>query len=306
MARPCGLMVLLDTRKLALSVALNQAHRFRVAELLRRLARRRPRGGVRWSERSVDANVAHVLEVFDLMRKSVGDPAGKVAVEIGPGDNAGVAYCFLKAGCSKVLAIEQFTPAPLDEPSVRVLRALDRRAEGSGATVDEVVPRRGDGYAFNPARLEWRQEPFGDARIGVPVDFIYSNDALEHVASPAATLHTAYGLLAPGGLFAGSVDLSGHNAFTNPERPLDFLSCDDRLWRLMTSHIATTNRVRFSELLQAAKDAGFEIVEARALLQAARAYLASVRPHLLPRYQALADDDLAVVQCLVVARKPST
>jgi hypothetical protein len=63
----------------------------------------------------------------------------------------------------------------------------------------------------------------------------------------------------------------------------------------------TTNRVRYSAFLEAAKAADLHVKSVDVTRRAAPAYLAELRPHLLPHYQTLSDDDLAVVQCLLVA-----
>jgi SAM-dependent methyltransferase len=239
-------VVLLQADKLAAAIARNQAHHLGISALLRRLLARRERGGARWVSQPIDRSVDHVLDIFHLLFDHVGDVAGKVGIEIGPGDNLGVAYCFLK---------------------------------------DDV-----NGL-------------FEEARLDEEVDFIYSNDVMEHVADVDAVFRAAHRLLRPGGVFLNNIDLAGHNAFSNQDRPLDFLTCPDPLWSLMFSHIVTTNRVRFSGFLAAATGAGFRIKEVIPLAKADPAYLRAVRPHLLPRYQALADDDLEMLQCLLVVQK---
>ena len=61
--------------------------------------------------------------------------------------------------------------------------------------------------------------------------------------------------------------------------------------------------MRCSDLVAAAKGAGFEVKDVEVVLRADPAYLAELRPHLLPRYRALPDDDLAVLQVVVVAER---
>jgi hypothetical protein len=71
----------------------------------------------------------------------------------------------------------------------------------------------------------------------------------------------------------------------------------------MFSHIMTTNRVRYSELLAAAEHAGFQIKRVVKLAVADPAYVRAVLPHLLPRYRELPEEDLSVLQCILVAQK---
>jgi SAM-dependent methyltransferase len=132
-------------------------------------------------------------------------------------------------------------------------------------------------------------------------DFAYSNDVFEHVADVSSAMRAIYSALKPGGRFVSSIDLRGHNAFNNPKRPLDFLTCPDWLWSVMFSHIATTNRVRAHEFVSAAMAAGFAIRSSEALVVADRGYVDAVRPHLLSRYQDLPIGELDILQLLLVA-----
>jgi SAM-dependent methyltransferase len=200
------------------------------------------------------------------------------------------------------VAVERLASIVIDDAAARVLRGLDERLNPErGPLFDAVARRAGAGYALDPARLLVRRGTIEDLDLGEPVDLVYSNDVMEHVDDPGAVYRAAHRLLRPGGRFVSNVDLSGHNAFSSMERPLDFLTCDDRLWRLMFSNVTTTNRVRFHEHLDAARAAGFDVSEVKVVRRADPAYLAALRPHLLPRYRDLPDDDLGVVQCVIVA-----
>jgi SAM-dependent methyltransferase len=172
-----------------------------------------------------------------------------------------------------------------------------------GVSFADVFRRRGATYDTDPARLVLHQARFEELTLDEPLDFICSNDVMEHVADPAAVFRSALRVLRPGGLFVNNIDLCGHNVFAKTDRPLDFLTCGDHLWDLMFSHVMTTNRVRFSEFVRAAEDAGFKTAHVEVVLQADPAYLASVKPHLLPRYRDLPDDDLSVLQFVLVNQR---
>jgi hypothetical protein len=111
-------------------------------------------------------------------------------------------------------------------------------------------------------------------------------------------------LLSPGGDFVNAVDFTGHGVFHNKARPLDFLTCPDALWAVLFSGMETTNRLRWSELLALATRTGFEVVGANIKRRVAPGYIASIRPHLLPRFAALTDGDLSVTHCELHLRKP--
>jgi SAM-dependent methyltransferase len=188
-------------------------------------------------------------------------------MEIGPGDDFGLCRLLIQAGATRMYAVEKYTtPAP--PPGV-----VSLTGEAESMSLPE------------------------------PVDFAVSNDVLEHVRDVPGTFRSVFTALQPGGVFVSSVDLRGHNCWKSDARPLDFLTCPDWLYRLATCNIETSNRVRFGVLAVAAREVGFKAVHSVALATVDPIYLADVRPHLLPRYQALPDDDLGILQALIVARK---
>ena len=153
------------------------------------------------------------------------------------------------------------------------------------------------------ARIVISRSEIEGTRLTERIDFAYSNDVLEHVSDVLATMQAVFALLRPGGRFVSSIDLRGHNAFNNPARPLDFLTCPDWLWRLMFSHMVTTNRFRAHAFMEAASSAGFRLVSTKALALATPDYLESIRPHMLPRFRGLPDSDLAILQLLLVLER---
>lgn len=228
------------------------------------------RGGHRTAAWSADERRAHGERIHQALAPFVGDVSGQTGLEIGPGDNLEVCRQFLDAGSTRMLAVERYARPPDDDGRVAVLRS-----------------------------------PIEQMDLHEEVDFAYSNDVFEHVANVPSAMRAIFAALKPGGRLVCSIDLRGHNVFNLPDRPLDFLSCPDWLWQLMFSHVATTNRVRPHEFLDAAVAAGFEVKEAVALDRADSAYVASVRPHLLKRFQRLSEGELSILQYLLVLQRPA-
>jgi hypothetical protein len=228
------------------------------------------RGGHRVANWSQDERDGHCREIFATLAPWLGDVTEQVGLEIGPGDNLGVCQLLLEHGCRGMLALEKFCHCPQIPDHVTLLRQ----------------------------RVE-------DLQLSEFVDFALSNDVLEHVDDVPLTMQRVFAALKPGGLFVSSVDLRGHNMFRNPARPLDHLTAPDWLYRLLTSHIVTSNRVRCSELVDAATRAGFQVECSEALAKADGPYLETLRPHLRPEYRSLDSSDLEVLQVLLVLRKPA-
>lgn len=289
-------MVQSPLHRLLLAAGENAAKRIGLTGFIKRVVGRGDCGGVRWTSRPLEENVWHVMAIATLIQKHL-DVRDRVGVEIGPGDNLGAAYCLLKAGAQRIYAVEKLGSVAPDEWCQQLFTAIDARVPASPLTRD-VMSRSAFTGPLRHAEVLF--EEFAPDR---PVDFVYSHDVIEHV-DPPTVFASARKILVSGGDFLNIIDLTGHGVFYDLNRPLDFLTCPDWLWPLLFSAMETTNRVRWSELLTLADKTGFEVVQAVAIRRADPTYLAGIRPHLLPRYQKLADDDLSVMQCVLHLRKP--
>jgi len=237
-------MVLLRIDKIIIAILRNFAHKVHLSKLIRKIFRLKQRGGVRWQERSLDGNISHILYIFNLFFEHISTTDGKVGIEIGAGDNYGVSFCFLKSGAQKMYAVERYESLSFNEWNKTLMQHLEPKIEEdlnkSGSRVMTKVGER-DIHIIN------EQFEHIDVVEHNSVDFIVSNDVMEHVNDHVAVFQKASQFLKKGGLFINNIDLAGHNAFSNIERPLDFLTCPGWLWNLMFSSIVTTNRVRMFE-----------------------------------------------------------
>lgn len=94
------------------------------------------------------------------------------------------------------------------------------------------------------------------------LDLIFSNSVLEHVPPEAiARLHRAsLRLLRPGGRIFHSVNCGDHYAYVDPSiHQLHYLRYDDRRWAFWNNRFLYQNRLRAYELVDGAREAGFEI-----------------------------------------------
>jgi SAM-dependent methyltransferase len=229
------------------------------------------RGGHRTSVWGSATRAAHAREIYHTVAPHLGPVVGKVGLEIGPGDNLDVCSIFVTAGASRMLAVERFAHNTAVPPGVELVQ---QEIETLNLPLDSI-------------------------------DFAYSNDVFEHVQDVAGAFKAVFATLRPGGLFVNSIDLRGHNSYSDPTRPLEHLTCPDWLYQLMHSHVVTSNRISASEFADAASDAGFLIEGTQALATAEQKYLDGLRPRLAARWRDLPNDDLGVVQLLLVLRKPN-
>jgi len=199
---------------------------------------RRQRGGGKIMAGGVDSVMRVLAESHARIAPPIGNVTDKVGLEIGPGDNLGLAEIFLAAGAREMHAVERLG-------TVQWSGELQRRIHAVHGSVPRKTPQ------LHVCRFE-------DCPIR-NLDFIYSVDVMEHVQDLRLIFRAAFNTLKPGGMFVNAIDFRGHNAFNLESAPLNFLICNDWLYELMHSHIVTSNRVRIGQAVEALTAEGFEV-----------------------------------------------
>jgi hypothetical protein len=95
------------------------------------------------------------------------------------------------------------------------------------------------------------------------VDIVFSNSVLEHVPPDAIErLHRgSLRLLRAGGWIFHSVNCGDHYAYADPKiHQLNYLQYSDRQWAFWNNRFLYQNRLRAHQLVDAARDAGFQIL----------------------------------------------
>lgn len=221
---------------------------------LRRLSGRRdnPMGATHWSL-PLEVSLDYIDGVFsDYLRCggiSAEELAGSRVLELGPGDNFGVALSFLAAGASEVVAADRFIPYRDRERQRRIYAALAERLRGPERDRVAAALAAGDGAPESEvAGLRSLEEtPIEVAAdvLGGGFDLIVSRAVLEHVGDLDAAFAAMDRLLAPGGRMIHKVDLEDHGLFSEGGlNPLTFLTVGDRTYRWMGEESAgLPNRV---------------------------------------------------------------
>lgn len=281
----------------------------------------RTNSGARHAVLDLTASLAYIEQVWRDYLTYAGVPrlTGRI-VEIGPGDNFGVALHFLQNGATSVVAIDKFVS--------------DRNAAQQAAIYGAMIERYGMQALFDGAPRESAIRDF-TYLPGMPAeryftaelpacDAVVSRAVLEHLDDPLAALNAMWGRLQPGGRLIHRVDLRDHGMFAG-SHPLTFLTIAPWLYRAMAAETGRPNRV----LLPAYRDhlrrcgwqarlgitrlvgvkSEFAALQWEQLPQEARqqalAQVKAVRPLLAEPFRALADEDLAVAGFVLVAEKPA-
>jgi len=288
-----------------------------------RLARGRldTRSGSRHQALDLAASLAYVDRIYeDYLRYAGVARLGDSIVEIGAGDNFGVALRMLADGAREVHAIDRYVPERAAGHQRRIYDALAERpgfrALFDGAPDEATIKN----LAYHPG---CPAERFFAGKADC-FDAIVSRAVLEHLFDPLAALNDMARALKPGGLMVHRIDLRDHGMFAG-HHPLTLLTIPGWLHRRMTRASGRPNRVLFpayrdwlahsglegslrvsrlvgleSEIEPVAPDMMEPQAKARAIEQ-----VRAIRPRLARRFRTLDDDMLAIAGLVLVARKPA-
>jgi SAM-dependent methyltransferase len=290
--------------------------------------------GPRRTAADVPRAIAAIEKTFDGYLRYSGLSAdslyGKRVLELGPGDNIGVALRFAATGAPFVSTIDKFVPLQDDEYHQTLYRSLrarltpdEQRRFDEAIDLDTQVAPRGDRLQYVYGR------GFEEADTYTPssFDLIVSNAVLEEIYDIDRAFAAMDRLLRPGGDLLHKIDLRDYGMFTNHGFPaLEFLTVPDAVYQRMVESSGQPNR-RLVDYYRAKTAAlGYEttiyttwvlgnpneLIPHTTSIQKGVDYsdhttdlIQEIRPRLLPRYQQLPDADLMVQGIYLVARKPA-
>jgi SAM-dependent methyltransferase len=288
------------------------------------------------SSADVDQALRLVDGTFDayLQHAGIGSDRlrGRRVLELGPGDNIGVALRFASAGASYVAAVDKFVPLH-DSPYHRRLYAAlrDHLPSDDQRRFDTALDLSQDRIVLHDSRLQYVYgKGFEDADSFAPASFdlIVSNAVLEEIYDSDHAFAAMHRLLRPGGYLLHKIDLRDYGMFTKyGYHPLEFLTVPDAVYRRMVDATGQPNRYLVDYYRRKMSEFGYETTifttwvlgndrelapHKRTLERgvdysdATLAMIRSVRPRLLERYKRLPDSDLMVAGIYLVARKPGT
>ncbi len=282
---------------------------------------------------TVSQSVDYVNEVYRDYLAYAGlspdDLRGKRVLEVGPGDNLGVALRFLAAGAARVVCIDKFFSNRNPEQQREIYRALRAQLPcEERARYDESI-ETGGSVRVNPEKLlyihgtaveEARRSLSGDV-----FDFVVSRAVIEHLYDTDAAFSVMDSLLAPGGYMIHKIDLGDHGMFTRGgHHPLTFLTIPDMLYSLMTKHSGSPNRRTVGYYHHKMRELGYdakvlitriigsddEIVPHEETAEVmgkhssqAVPLVSAIRPRLQPAFRRMADEELAVTGIFLTGRK---
>jgi SAM-dependent methyltransferase len=297
-----------------------------------RLHRHAGESGATHQSFSTEQSVAYVRQAFGdyLAYGGVSKDwlSGKRVLEIGPGDNLGVALLFAASG-AQVVCLDRFETRSDAAQRRRVYETLRAGlTEPEQKLFDEAIDC--SSLRLGPEKVR--------TVIGVPVekadealkpgsfDWIVSRAVLEEVSKMklARCLAAQHRLLKPGGRMAHKIDLRDYRIFSSRGfHPLEYWTLPGWLHTFMSSHEPAPNRCRASQYRALLEQLGCSVetwvthlagteaeiephwkqwpVDGRVAV--ARELVARIRPRLDGEFRSLDDEDLMAAGVFLLAQK---
>ncbi len=295
----------------------------------------RSRLGNRHGDFTTDKSIEYIDYVFkgSYSRLAGLDPSfysGKRILEIGPGDNLGVALMFIASGASQVICLDRFYSDREPEKEIQIYKAIrERLTEEEKARFDSAVSFE-TGLSFNKERINYIHGiPFEETEtIFEPESFdsIVSTAVLEHIYKPEKALVTMDRLLKPGGMMIHDIDFRDHDVFSKQGlHPLTFLTIHPFVYSLMSKYNGKPNRKRLSFYVNIWKRINYKVTIFRTRIMGSPdlimplrekfiyntdytdktiASITGIRPKLAKEFRSIEDDDFLTGTALIITIKP--
>jgi SAM-dependent methyltransferase len=238
-----------------------------------------------------------VTGIYTSKLSAVGiEISNKTILEVGPGDNLGVALKLISLGAQKVICLDRFR-CQRDETKVQaVYRELIERMtpEERGRCLEALLPTQ-EGYSFRSDRIEYVPDTEVERSLetlGEEIaDIIVSNAVLEHVYDLEETFRNLGLLLRPGGYMYHGVDLRCHNRFESKSE-LYFLTIPQWLWNLMGSNLGAPNRKRIGSYKHLFEKFNLTLISEEVTIEADAEEIERIYDHLDREFEGVSKEEL--------------
>lgn len=283
------------------------------------------------SKKTLQESVSYINQVFnDYLRYSgisLDMLRGKRILEIGPGDNIGVALKFLAAGAQQVVCLDKFFSTYDWEQQSEIYRLLrEDLNEGEKQVFDEVIDLI-TGLKSDSQKLTYR---YGTGIEGAEAvlepesfDIVISRAVFEHLYDLDAAFSAMNTVVRPGGTMIHKIDFRDHGIFSG-HHPLTFLTIPTTVYKLMAYDSGKPNRSLINYYRRKATALGYdtkilitgivgvenEVIPHKETVSPDVDYtnetlslLNSIRLQLQPEFKELSDEELMVSGIFLVMRK---
>ncbi|HKY29581.1 MAG TPA: hypothetical protein VJM12_16705 [Pyrinomonadaceae bacterium] len=259
---------------------------------------------------------------------------GKRILEVGFGDNIGVALKFIAEGASHVSCLDKFYAKRDNEQERHIYSALrETLDESAKSRFDDAIDLT-NGVIRNEERIQCIYgvdvEESEVLASGPPFDFVISRGALQDIYEPEKAFEGMDRLLVPGGFMLHKIDLSDKGMFRDHGlNPLTYLTIPEPVYRLMAQGSGRANRKLMSDYRAILTALGYEgrllitdvigrkgkgdlhpheetLDRGSDYVATAQMLVNEIRPRLIPKFRTLPDEELIISGVFLIARKPIT
>jgi hypothetical protein len=236
----------------------------------------------------------YAISVFHKHREAGTPPPGFSALELGPGDSLANALIARAHGATKVWLIDQGDYA---NKNLSFYRDLAEALQSLGLTPP--LEWRSVAEMLEACHATYLTEGLASLRT-IPsgtVDFIWSQAVLEHIRKGefVSMLEELRRVITPTGNMTHQIDLRDHLGGA-----LNNLRFSDAQWESSNWAQAGfyTNRLRYSEIIEACQNAKFKITT----LQIRRwDYLPTPKSKMYDTFKNMQENDLNIMECFILA-----
>ena len=261
---------------------------------------------------SVSDSLKYINQVFQdylsFADLSVKDIKDKKVLELGPGDNFGVALKFLIAGANKVTCLDKFYSDRDEIQQYQIYKAIrDELPPEEKRSFDSIIKLNNHKFEFIGNKFEYLYGKGIEQAIEIfpPVSFdmIISRAVLEHISAIDAAFNSMDKLLRPGGYMIHNIDLRDHGIFTSVGlHPLTFLTIPEKTWRFMTCHSGKPNRMRIDYYKHKMEKLNYNCI-IKTILFSAFPVIENIKFLLQPEFKKMSSEDLMTETIFLIAQK---
>jgi len=260
------------------------------------------------------------------------DLAGKNLLELGCGDNVGLALRFIAAGVKRVICVDKFHSKRDENQQRQIYLALRDSLDAKQRRRFDKAISLEDGIQLQPQKLQMlygvslREAAAALDSRRQRFDFAISRAVLEEVWDIDSALREMDQVLAPGGYALHKIDLSDYGIFSGAGmNPLTFLTIPEAIYRRMASDSGIPNRRLIDYYRSQMRLLGYEarfyitgvigrgelvphkesLVPGEDYSEATLKMVEDLRPRLASTYHRCSTESLLVSGIFLVARKPA-
>ncbi len=285
--------------------------------------------------KSVEESIEYIFQVFNdyLIYGNLSDKnlEEKTILEIGPGDNLGVALLFIAKGAKKVYTIDKYFSERIQSDEVKIYKAIrERLKDDERIRFDNAITLEEKDFKLNKDKIESiygkSLEEIKSKSLNNYFDMIVSRAVLQVVNHLDRLFRKMNDCLKIGGIMLHKVDLRDYGTFTKyKNHELGNLMFSDFIYTQMTNHSSIPNRKRINEYQKIVANYQYhdkyyithifgneekvfdphqlELKEGMDYDNSHLEYIKQVKPLLFPKYRSYSDLDLLISGFFMVAKK---